>query len=303
MSYLGARGIKFHRHPGAHLKKKPGRWIVCAELVETTRLFGRGIANIEPLWIEQVAGHLLKKQLLDPHWEKKAAEVMSLERATLYGLVVYSGRRVPFARVDLQGGARDLHPRRPGGGPVGNASCRSWPPTGSWCKQVEELEHKSRRQDVLVDEELIYAFYDKLIPPRRVQRRQLRALVPRSRPRTARSAETDARRADAARGRRHHDRGVSRTMRLGGVDCAAAYLHEPGDTRDGLTVTRAAVRAEPGERGARRVAGARHAQGQGAGPAQEPAAEARARASFRCPNRRRGWRRSCRNRNPGPTAR
>src|SRR6185369_8889864 len=76
--YLGARGIKFYPHPGAHLKKKPGRWIVCAELVETTRLFGRGVANIEPLWIEQVAGHLLKKQLLDPHWEKKAGEVMSL---------------------------------------------------------------------------------------------------------------------------------------------------------------------------------------------------------------------------------
>ena len=67
-AYLGARGIKFYRHPGAHLKKKPGRWIVVAELVETTRLFGRGIANIEPQWLEQVAGHLLKKQLLDPHW-------------------------------------------------------------------------------------------------------------------------------------------------------------------------------------------------------------------------------------------
>ncbi|MEO6679627.1 MAG: DUF3418 domain-containing protein, partial [Pseudomonas sp.] len=105
--YQGARGIKFYPHPGAHLKKKPGRWIVAAELVETTRLFGRGIANIEPLWIEQVAGHLLKKQLLDPHWEKKAAEVMSLERATLYGLVIYSGRRVPFARVDMQG-AREV---------------------------------------------------------------------------------------------------------------------------------------------------------------------------------------------------
>ena len=103
------------RHPGAHLKKKPGRWIVCAELVETTRLFGRGIANIEPLWIEQVAGHLLKKQLLDPHWEKKAAEVMSLERATLYGLVIYSGRRVPFARVDLQG-AREIFIREGAGG-------------------------------------------------------------------------------------------------------------------------------------------------------------------------------------------
>ncbi len=68
--YLGARGIKFHRHPGAHLKKRPGRWIVCAELVETTRLFGRGIANIDPQWVEEVAGHLLRKQLLDPHWEK-----------------------------------------------------------------------------------------------------------------------------------------------------------------------------------------------------------------------------------------
>jgi len=69
--YLGARGIKFHRHPGANLSKKPGRWIVCAELVETARLFGRGIANIEPQWLEQVGGHLLKKQVLDPHWERR----------------------------------------------------------------------------------------------------------------------------------------------------------------------------------------------------------------------------------------
>ncbi|MDP1567527.1 MAG: ATP-dependent RNA helicase HrpA, partial [Polaromonas sp.] len=89
--YLGARGIKFYRHPGARLSKKPGRWIVAAELVETTRLFGRGIANIEPQWVEQAAGHLLKKQLLDPHWEKKAAQVTALERATLYGLVIYNG--------------------------------------------------------------------------------------------------------------------------------------------------------------------------------------------------------------------
>ncbi|MEO0029164.1 MAG: ATP-dependent helicase HrpB, partial [Pseudomonadota bacterium] len=97
--YLGARGIKFYRHPGAHLSKKPGRWTVVSELVETTRLFGRGIANIEPTWLEQVGGHLLRKQLLDPHWEKKSAEVIALERATLYGLVVYSGRRVPFGKV------------------------------------------------------------------------------------------------------------------------------------------------------------------------------------------------------------
>ena len=83
--YLGARGIKFHKHPGAHLSKKPGRWIVVAELVETTRLFGRGIAAIEPHWLEKVGGHLLKKQVPDPHWEKKWAEVAASERATRYG--------------------------------------------------------------------------------------------------------------------------------------------------------------------------------------------------------------------------
>ncbi|MBW8466363.1 DUF3418 domain-containing protein, partial [Acidovorax sp.] len=105
--YLGARGIKFYKHPGAHLSKKPGRWIVAAELVETTRLFGRGIAAIEPQWLEQVGGHLLKKQMLDPHWEKKAAQVTALERATLYGIVVYNNRRVDFGKVDPQG-AREV---------------------------------------------------------------------------------------------------------------------------------------------------------------------------------------------------
>jgi ATP-dependent helicase HrpA len=234
--YLGARGIKFYRHPGAHLKKRPGRWIVCAELVETTRLFGRGIANIEPVWIEQVAGHLLKKQLLDPHWEKKAAEVMSLERATLYGLVIYSGRRVPFARVDMQG-AREIFIRE--GLVAGQWEARHafLAANQKLVKQVEEIEHKSRRQDVLVDEELIFAFYDKFIP------------------RDVFSGATferwfrDASRADPSLLKltrdelmRHEAAGITteafpRTVRLGGVDCAAAYLHEPGDSRDGITVS------------------------------------------------------------------
>jgi ATP-dependent helicase HrpA len=234
--YLGARGIKFYRHPGAHLKRKPGRWVVCAELVETTRLFGRGIANIEPQWIEEVAGHLLKKQLLDPHWEKKAAEVIALERATLYGLVIYSGRRVPFARVDVQG-AREIFIRE---GLVAGQWESKLPFLGAnqkLVKQVEELEHKSRRQDVLVDEELIYAFYDKLIA------------------RDVFSGATFERwYREASRGNpnllkltrdelmRHEAAGITtdafpRTIRLGGVDCAAAYLHEPGDPRDGLTVS------------------------------------------------------------------
>jgi ATP-dependent helicase HrpA len=234
--YLGARGIKFYPHPGAHLKKKPGRWIVCAELVETTRLFGRGIANIEPLWIEQVAGHLLKKQLLDPHWEKKAGEVMSLERATLYGLVIYSGRRVPFARVDLQG-AREIFIREGLVAGQWDTKLAFLAANQKLVKQVEELEHKARRQDVLVDEELIYAFYDKFIAQDvhsgATFERWYRE-ASRSSPALLKLTRDELMRHEAA--------GITtdafpKTIRLGGVDCVAAYLHEPGDARDGLTVT------------------------------------------------------------------
>lgn len=234
--YLGARGIKFYRHPGAHLKKRPGRWIVAAELVETTRLFGRGIANIEPQWIEQVAGHLLKKQLLDPHWEKKAAEVMALERATLYGLVVYSGRRVPFARVD-QHGARDIFIRE---GLVAGQWDTTLPflaANQKLVKQVEELEHKSRRQDVLVDDELIYAFYDQQLPQDVFSGSTFEGWYraeSRRNPQLLKLTRDELMRHEAA--------GITtnafpKTLRLGGVDCAATYLHEPGDPRDGLTVT------------------------------------------------------------------
>jgi ATP-dependent helicase HrpA len=234
--YLGARGIKFYRHPGAHLKKRPGRWIVCAELVETTRLFGRGIANIEPQWIEQVAGRLLKKQLLDPHWEKKAAEVMALERATLYGLVIYSGRRVPFAKVDQQG-ARDIFIRE---GLVAGQWDTRLPFLAAnlkLVKQVQDLEHKSRRQDVLVDEELIYAFYDQQLPADVFNGHTFEGWW-----RTESRKNPDLLKLTRDELMRHEAAGITtdafpKTMRLGGVDCTATYLHEPGDARDGLTVT------------------------------------------------------------------
>jgi len=234
--YLGARGIKFHRHPGAHLKKRPGRWIVCAELVETTRLFGRGIANIEPQWIEEVAGHLLRKQLLDPHWERKAAEVMALERATLYGLVIYSGRRVPFARVDQQG-AREIFIREALVAGQWDTRLPFLAANQKLVRQVQELEHKSRRQDVLVDEELIYAFYDQQLPSEVYNGHTFEGWY-----RTQSRANPNLLRLTREELMRHEAAGITtdafpKVIRLGGVDCAAAYLHEPGDARDGLTVT------------------------------------------------------------------
>ena len=234
--YLGARGIKFHRHPGAHLRKKPGRWIVAAELVETTRLFGRGIANIEPQWIEEVAGHLLKKQLLDPHWEKKGARVAAFERATLYGLVVYSGRRVDFAKVD-PAAAREVFVRE--ALVAGQWEC-PFPflaANRKLIREIEGLEHKSRRQDVLVDDALVYAFYDAHVPADVANGQGFEHWY-----RDAAKAQPRLMFLTRDELMRHQAAGITTeafppTIKLGGVDCAASYLHAPGDAKDGLTVT------------------------------------------------------------------
>ena len=234
--YLGARGIKFYRHPGAHLSKKPGRWTVVSELVETTRLFGRGIANIEPAWLEQVGAHLLRKQLLDPHWEKKSGEVIALERATLYGLVVYSGRRVPFGKVDPQT-AREIFIRAALVEGQWETNLTFLDANHKMIAKVEELEHKSRRQDVLVDDELIYAFYDQQIPADVCSGRLLEAWYKnevKRQPSLLVLSREELMRHEAA--------GITtqafpKTLRLGGTDCTATYLHQPGDARDGVTVT------------------------------------------------------------------
>ncbi len=233
--YLGARGIKFHRHPGANLSKKPGRWIVCAELVETTRLFGRGIAAIEPQWLEQVGAHLLKKQMLDPHWEKKAARVSALERATLYGLVVYSQRRVDYSRVD-PAGAREIFIREALVQGDWETRLAFLAANQKLVRQVAELEHKSRRQDVLVDDEVVFAWYDGQIPADVCNGASLErwyGQAVRENPKLLHLTREALMRHEAA--------GITaqafpRTLRLGGVDCACSYLHEPGDARDGLSV-------------------------------------------------------------------
>ena len=234
--YLGARGIKFWRHPGAHLSKKPGRWLVAAELVETTRLFGRGLAAIEPTWIPTIAGHLLKKQLLEPHWEKKAAEVVALERATLYGIVVYNNKRVNYGLVDAAA-AREIFIREA----LVNGEWETKLPflaaNEKLVHQVEELEHKSRRQDVLVDDELIAAFYDQQLPKDICSgasfERWYRDEIKRQ-PKLLQLSRDELMRHEAA--------GITtatfpKTLRLGGIDCTATYLHEPGDAKDGITVT------------------------------------------------------------------
>jgi len=234
--YLGARGIKFYKHPGANLSKKPGRWILAAELVETTRLFGRGIANIEQPWLVQMGGHLLKKQLLEPHWEKKAGEVVALERATLYGLVVYNNKRINFGLVDTPA-AREIFIREALVGDEWDTRLPFLAANRKLISQVEQLEHKSRRQDVLVDDELIHAFYDAQIPPEVMSGHSFERWykhAARENPKLLYLSREELMRHEAA--------GITssafpKVLRQGGVDCSTTYLHEPGDPRDGVTVT------------------------------------------------------------------
>ncbi len=234
--YLGARGIKFFRHPGAHLSKKPGRWLMAAELVETQRLYARGVAAIEPDWLPSLAGHVIKTQLLEPHWEKKAAEVIALERATLYGIVIYNNRRVNFGRVDPER-AREIFIREALVADQWETRLPFVAANRRLVTQVQELEHKSRRQDVLVDDGLIEAFYQAHLPAEVCSGVSLERWY-----RDQSRAQPNLLMLTREAVMRHEAAGVTSSafptlLRLGGIDCSTAYLHQPGELKDGLTVT------------------------------------------------------------------
>ena len=161
--YAGARGIRFFLHPGSGLAKKRPKWVLAAELVETSRLFARCAAKIEPEWIEAVAGDRVTRDYFEPRWDEARGEVTASERVQLYGLTLVARRRVSFGRIDAAR-ARDVFIREalvPGalatkGGFLAH--------NRKLVAQVADLEHKARRQDVLVDDEAIARFYDERLP-------------------------------------------------------------------------------------------------------------------------------------------
>ncbi len=166
-NYLGARGIKFFIHPGSSLQKKAGRWIVAAELVETSRLFARCVAKVEPEWLEQVGGHLIRRHVYEPHWEKGPGQVVAWERVTLHGLMLHAKRRVHYGPSDPKLAREILIRQALVEGQVGEDWVKKWrffQHNAKLVREIEALEHKSRRPDVLVDDELIHAFYDDKLP-------------------------------------------------------------------------------------------------------------------------------------------
>ena len=238
--YLGARGIRYLIHPSSPLQKKAGKWIMAAEITETTRLFGRCIARIDPDWLERVGAHLIKRSYFDAHWEKKSMQVSGWERTTLYGVVINPKRRIHYGPL-APAESREIFIRQGlVGEEIDEAFAKRWPfflHNQKLIREIEHLEHKQRRQDVLVDDELIFAFYDHLIPEgihngatfdhwrKEAERESAKLLY---------LAKDDLMRHSAA--------GVTtdafpHQMKVGGVEYGLSYHFEPGSPRDGVTLT------------------------------------------------------------------
>ncbi|HEZ6161580.1 TPA: DUF3418 domain-containing protein [Neisseria meningitidis] len=161
--YTSTRGSRFHLFPASALFKAKPKWVMAAELVETTKLYARDVAAIQPEWIEQEAPHLVRYHYFEPHWEQKRGEVIASERVTLYGLTVLPRRPVSYGRIAPEE-AREIFIRGALVAQECDLKADFFVHNKKLIKEITELEHKSRKQDVLVDDEALFAFYNERLP-------------------------------------------------------------------------------------------------------------------------------------------
>ncbi|CNG14956.1 ATP-dependent helicase HrpA [Mycobacterium tuberculosis] len=233
--YLGARGAKFAVFPGSSLFKKPPRWVMSAELVETSRLWGRINAKIEPDWIEPLAEHLVKRNYSEPHWSKKQAAVMAHEKVTLYGVPIVADRRVNYGRIDPEL-SRELFIRHALVEGDWETHHRFFHDNRALLDEVEELEHRARRRDILVDDETLFDFYDERIPEDVVSGRHFDAWWKK-----ARHADPDLLGFEKSMLINETADGVSEAdypdvWKQGPLRLRLTYQFEPGTDADGVTV-------------------------------------------------------------------
>jgi ATP-dependent helicase HrpA len=230
--YVGARGARFAIAPGSGLFKKQPQLVVAAELVETTRLWARGVARIEPEWAERAGAHLVRRTYSEPHWEKKRASVVAYERVTLYGVPLVTQRKVQYGRIDPVA-ARDLFIRQALVEGDWDTHHAFFVDNARLLEDVEDLEHRARRRDIVVDDEVLFAFYDARLPQDVVGGPELDAWWKQQRKETPRLLHLTL--DDLVRGEvdpgEHPDVWVSEDLRL-----PLSYTFDPGTAADGVTV-------------------------------------------------------------------
>ncbi|HET6549067.1 MAG TPA: ATP-dependent RNA helicase HrpA, partial [Solirubrobacter sp.] len=231
--YAGARGARFALWPGTGVKGQPS-WVMVAELVETSRLWGRTVARIDPRWVEPLAGHLVKRTYDAPRWDRKRAQVVATERVTLYGLPIVAGRTVAYGRID-PALSRELFIRRALVEGEWDTRHRFFAENRRLVEEVEALEERARRRDILVDDQALYDFYAARVPEDvvsgthfdrwwRVERRARPDLLTFTRALLVNPAAAE----DVA--------GRPDTWRAGDFELRLSYRFEPGAAHDGVTV-------------------------------------------------------------------
>ncbi|HFQ4920516.1 TPA: ATP-dependent RNA helicase HrpA [Vibrio vulnificus] len=233
--YHGARNARFHIFPGSGLFKKQPKWVMSAELVETSKLWGRIIAKIQPEWIEPLAKHLIKRSHSEPHWSKKQAAVMAYEKVMLYGIPIVPKRLVNYGNIDASV-SREIFIR--------SALVEGdWETKHAFFKQnrkllleVEELEHKSRRRDILVDDEELFQFYDQRVGTEVVSGRHFDTwwkLASKKEPELLNFEKEMLFKGDASH---VTDLDYPNFWHQNGLKLKLSYQFEPGDDSDGVTV-------------------------------------------------------------------
>jgi len=232
--YLGARGLKFFIFPGSGLHKVRPKWIMAAEQVETSKVYARTVARIEPEWVEACAGHLVKRSYHDPHWEKKAGRSAVYERTLLYGLTLQNGRKVPYEHIDPKGArtlfiqsalvAQDYHSNAP-----------FFVANKKLLEEVGTIQHKGRRVDLVEDEQWLHQFYDSRLPEEVVNGvtlDQWRKTAEKVNPNVLFLTKEDL-----TREQEHavSDWDYPDSKKIGNLNIALQYRFEPGHEEDGVT--------------------------------------------------------------------
>ncbi|MEU1994854.1 ATP-dependent RNA helicase HrpA [Nocardia gamkensis] len=233
--FLGARNAKFMIFPGSSLAKKPPRWVMAAELVETSRLWGRMAAKIEPEWAERLAGDLVKRVYSEPHWSAKRGAARAYERVTLYGIPLVTGRPVDYGRIDPEL-SRELFIRHALVQGEWQTRHEFFHRNRALLDDVADLEHRARRRDILVDDEVLFAFYDERLPADIVSVRHFDSWW-----RTARRADPEL--LDFSTSTVVNEGAAALdpaafpdSWRQGELAFPLSYQFEPGNEEDGVTV-------------------------------------------------------------------
>ncbi|MDO9365462.1 MAG: ATP-dependent RNA helicase HrpA, partial [Methylotenera sp.] len=235
-SYAGARGIRFHVAPGSTLKKSRPKWVMAAELMDTTKLYARCVAKIEPDWIEPLARGLTESNYTDPRWDRKMGMVNAWERVSLYGLTIIPKRRVHYGPINPTE-SREIFIREALANGEFDTKAAFFTANERLIAEVEELEHKARRQDVLIDEHQLFAFYDAKVPAdifNAASFEHWRTEAEKTNPKLLFLTRDDLMRhgADAITAVQFPEK-----IMLDGVEVGLKYRFEPSHILDGVTAT------------------------------------------------------------------